>query len=280
MHASQSSNGMQTTVATNPPHMKLDPGMNDSDMRRTFGLRTFEEGRKIAEKGRVSSPNEAHPSILVYEVRCSEALYTVLVRDYKDGRSLYDCDCGSDACRHMAAVLLSGDDSVEEECDEYLIDEISSMIDTVVDDILGDPDYDEEANYCDDWEIDKCGLENNNGDVEYEHVDDILTRILCEISDPDRALMLVDELIGQLSLLEIDNGGIEDAFFEHESDMASLFERISPDALAKVMKNTSYLAGDIYRLHIDRMPQKRLEEAYPLLDEESRLCDKALEMQF
>ena len=28
------------------------------------------------------------------------------------------------------------------------------------------------------------------------------------------------------------------------------------------------------------MPQRRLEEAYPLLDEESRRCDKALEMQF
>ena len=262
--------------------MKLDPSMSDSDLRRIFGLQVFVEGKLIVEEGLVSPPEEVHPSIHIQSVHCRDgSSHTVLIRDYADGNTLYDCDCGSDKCCHIVAILLSEDDeSVADGSEEDLIERIDSMIDSVTYDIVSDPDYDDDANYYEDWEINKYGLENYNDDIEYEHVNGILTKILCDIGDPDQSMMLMDKLMRCLSSLEFDNGGADRAFSEHKSDIASLFERISLETLAKIMGNTTFNAKLVYGPHIDNISQKRLDEAYALLDEESRLCDRALEMQF
>ena len=262
--------------------MKLDPSMGDSELRKMFGLKIYEEERRLVKEGRVSPPEEAHPSIAIRSVLCDGgSSHEVLIRDYGNGKMLFDCDCGTDACSHIAAVLLS--DSVPddaEDCDGHTAEKISALIDRVAEDIVGDPDYDDEANYYDDWEIDKYDLENYNGDVEYEHVKDILNVILFDMDDPDASILLIDDLIRSLSRLEFDNGGADKAFSEHRSDISSAFERISPKTLARIMGNTTFDARMVFEPLMEALPRERLDEAYAYLGNDSRLCDKALDMQF
>ncbi len=259
--------------------MDIRHGIDDAGLRELFGLQAFNQGSDLASKGAVSAPRDVYPGIAVYVVSDPDGRdYTVLRRLHTNKVDLLDCDCPDKKCRHIVAVLRHPEedsDAVEED-DPELIEELEEIIDGIADDITGDPDYDEEANYYDDWyNADDC-----NHDVEYEHTVDILGRIVCEVADPDTAVILIDRLLSSLSKMEYDNDGVDDAFSECDADICTLFTQIGPETIARILKNRSYSAQRLYKEYLSHVPRGRMDQAYPLLDDSSVLSDNALEMQF
>ncbi len=261
--------------------MDIRHGIDDAGLKKAFGLQRFNEGSALAGKGAVSAPRGVYPGISVYVVSDSDGDHTVLRRLRASKVDLLDCDCLEDKCRYIVAVLASpkSPGSIPEDNPE-IIEEIEEEIDCIADDILEDPDYDEEVNCYEDWEKERYDIEDYNHDVEYEHTSEVLRRIVCEVADPNAAILLIDKLLTSLSKLEYDNGGADDAFYERETDICTLFTQATPETIAKILKNTHYGAKRLYTKCLKHVPRERLDQAYPLLDGSSKLSDNALEMQF
>lgn len=261
--------------------MMIDGPVNETILRKEFGLQLYDEGIAIAQHDGVSLHTEITQSIRLYSVRDRNSEHLVLVRDHAGGRIMLDCDCEDGKCGHMVAALMSST-SVKpaDECDPAVITELEEKISTIVEDIISDPDYDDDANYYDDWEIRKYDLENDNYDVEFDHVSKLLGRILNEIGNPDTAVLLIDTMLTELSDMEFDNGGVNSAISKYDSDISTLFTHISPETIALVLENDTYYAEICYERYLEHVSRKRMDEAYVLLDNSISQSDAALEMHF
>ena len=261
--------------------MDIRHDIDDAGLKKAFGLQRFNEGSALAGKGAVAALRDVYPGITVRIVSDSDGDHTVLRRHRANGIDLLDCDCLEDKCKHIAAVLAFPEKagSIPED-DPELIEELEEEIDCIADDILEDPDYDEEVNCYEDWEKERYDIEDYNHDVEYEHTKDVLGRIVCEVADPNVAILLIDRLLTSLSKLEYDNDGADDAFREREADVCTLFTQATPETIAEILKNKHYNAKHLYTRCLKHVPRERLDQAYPLLDSSSKLSDNALEMQF
>ena len=265
--------------------MDIRSGIDDAGLKRLFGLLSYNKSTTLLNNGAVSPPNEVHPGITVYLISDPDgAEHVVLRRCRSNGDELLDCDCANEGCEHIAAVLLSDLNShtAEEATDSELIRELEDLIDSIVDDILDDPDYDEEANYYDDWHYGKYDLddENYNYEVEHDHTKAVLDRIIYEITEPNATILLIDRLLMRLSTMEYDNGGVYEAFDEHGSDIYTLFAETGPETIAEVLKNRDHYAQTLYRESLKHVPKETIERAYQLLDDSSELGEVALKMKF
>lgn len=166
-------------------------------------------------------------------------------------------------CRHIAAVIIK--EAPEEDCpledDPDVIGDIENQIDCLVDDVVSDSSYDEEANYYEDWEINKYDLENNNDEVEEEYTSEICERIMDEVVDPNNAVLLLHRLHKAIREAEFDNGGFDNAIFGYEEKIKSAFALIGPDVLVNVLsENTSY-RGSWAEKYLDQVPSDVMASA-------------------
>ncbi len=262
--------------------MDVRHDIDDAGLKKAFGLQTFNAGSALAGNGAVSAPRDVYPGITVYVVSDSDGDHSVLRRLRANRVDLLDCDCSEDRCKHIVAALLSSEEkrASRSEVDPEVLEGIQNLIESIVEDIIEDPDYDEDANYYEDWELEKYGLTNDNYDVEYSHTNDAIEKVIHEIDDPDIAVLLIDDLLSNLSKLEYDNDGVEYAFFEHESDICTLFSQATPETISKILKNRSYPAEMLYETYLEHVPKRRLDEAYLFLGDAPKLGEKGLEMQF
>lgn len=246
--------------------MYIGSDFDDYRIRHDFGIDGYERAMGLAGDTEAMVTEKVHPCVYIITVKDGDSSFKVLRRDRPDGRILLDCDCGSEACAHMAAVLvrdLGPMGSYED--DEGFIKGIRDRIDTFVSDILEDPDYDEDADCYEDQGIEKNGLSNDNDKVEHSHTDAILSDIIFGVSDPDTAITLIGELFESMGDLESDNGGFGRAFEDHDRDLRRLFSHINGDAFATLMKCKEYLASVICERYRGCVQQSVLDDAYESL---------------
>ncbi|MGN0097994.1 MAG: hypothetical protein ACI38Y_01535 [Candidatus Methanomethylophilaceae archaeon] len=263
--------------------MYIDSHFIESDLRRLFGLQIYEDAEAIGRKKLITGNTDLGGRISIRTVSENGDDHVVLIRRYPQYIML-DCDCSPHKCIHIAAALideLHNEENIDEnEDDEEIIDDLESRIEDLVSDITEDSDYDEDANYYEDWEIRKYGLENNNDEVEYDYTRSLIKDIVSEVSDPDTAILLLDDLITAISKMEFDNGGFERAFDECKDDIRNLFTHIGKDTLTEILKNRSYMADSIYKEHLKAVPGKVREDSYSVILKDGDVGNNAKEMFF
>lgn len=246
--------------------MYIGSDFDDYRIRKDFGIEGYERAVGLASDTDAMMTEEIHPGVYIITVRDGDSSFKVLRRDHSDRRILLDCDCGSEACAHIAAVLIRDLESIAPyEDDEEFIEDIRERIGTFASDVLGDPDYDEDANHYDYWEIEKYGLSNDNDEVEHSHTDDILSDIIFGIGDPDTAVTLIGELLESMGGLEYDNGGFERAFRDHDKDLKRLFSHINGDTFAALTRCRGYIASVICERYREYVQESARNDAYESL---------------
>ncbi|MBO4568926.1 MAG: hypothetical protein J5674_02990 [Candidatus Methanomethylophilaceae archaeon] len=216
--------------------------MDEFELRKKLGKRLFAEGREIVDGHRVEGPMRYDDSLCQYDVReldgtCSK----VIVRTYEGDRDdLYDCDCSARLCRHVSAVMISRITGDDDDVDESAISELEGRIDSLYEDITSDPDYDEEENYWEDWEIRKYGLEQHNDVVEHDHVEEILEDIFCTVKDPVVTIDLLDRLFRSIKGMEIDNGGTDDAIGEFRKEIEAAASYADETTVSRIVSSNPY----------------------------------------
>ena len=262
--------------------MYLDPQMEESTLRELFGQDAFELGLESLDGDYVSKTECLCNGVYLTRVFDGTSEHRVLRRDHPD-RILMDCDCGSGMCPHIAAMLARDvlpTTPEPLETDETVVSDIRSRITSLEDDILEDPDYDEDADYYDDWGYDRFNGPNPNEDVEFDHAEPIIGDILHKVPDTGTALGLIDELVSAIGETEFSDDGFLSAFSRYGRDLERLFREADVDTVAMLLRNRSCFASELYGEYIEHIPDIVLDKAYSIVLDGGIAGDIAQDMMF
>jgi len=125
-----------------------------------YGIGEYRKGEALL-KDKKMTPYDLGHGITLYAIGEHE----VIIRTYRDDpEPLYDCTCRRDMCEHMAAVdiwMCPPDDTPVHD-DDSVIEELKKMTDSIHDRVCSNPDYDEDYNCYEDWEIEKYDIDVHN----------------------------------------------------------------------------------------------------------------------
>ena len=242
--------------------------MDEFELRKLLGNESFDRGMKLVSSGCVKDAVDIGYGLSVIPVTCGGQKFDVVVREYANGHPhLYDCECCEKGCDHLAAAKIKNE--LADKCekprdDEEAIEDIEEMIDCLLDDIREDREYDEEANYYEEWEIRKYGLEPHNNEIEEYYTGEICARITEDVSDPDDTVILFHKLQMQIQESEYDNGGFDSALRGYSDKISSAFRLISPETLVSVLsENRGYRScwADEYLEYVPKEVRDLAEKA-------------------
>lgn len=243
--------------------------MYDYELRKLLGNDSYEEGSELVSSGKVSDPISLDYGMTAFRIDDGGRIRTVITREYGDGRPrLYDCDCTGKNCSHVAAVMIKEEQEAGEdiEDDQEVIEEIETMIDTLLEDIASDDYYDEDANYYEDWEIHKYGLENNNDEVEEHYTSRICDCICTDISEPNNAILLFHRLNAAIGKTEYDNGGFDNALECCDGAISAAFSCVRPEVLAEVLSEDTDYRGSWAEPYLDQVPAEIMAQAMGIME--------------
>lgn len=242
--------------------------MDEFELKISLGQDMFDEGMRIVDAGGVSPCVEIAEGIFTFEVVDGSGLRNiVLKRVYpsKNKGDMYDCDCGSPHCVHHAAVFIFEHFTSETvETDQSTIDRIVGRIQSLVKDIVSDPDYDMEENHWKVREIKRFYLEPHNGEVEMEHVSDVLADIFDSVTDPLVTLELLDMMCVELRSMEYDNGGADDALRDYEDEIGIAASYADETVVARFMSSCDELSGPWIKRYLGRKYHSLERVAYDI----------------
>ena len=235
--------------------------MDGFSLQSTYGLEKYREAEEYLGKICVESVSLGH-NLILYKMGDHEVLH----RDYPDGGDpSYDCDCRCGDCKHIIAVRIhemKSNPSDPRHDDKDTILELEEMIDGIRDMVYQDPDYDEEDNYYEDWEIEKYGIETYNEDVEYDNTREVLAEIVSRIKEPDNLICLFDRLACRIGHdFEYDNGGFDRAFGEFDKEIRAAFAHARTDTVALVSSHDDHMCYWAHR-YIEDLGKTSMDEAY------------------
>lgn len=253
--------------------------MDSYEIKTLVGVENYDKGKALFDKGCVGPLTDLGHHLSFAEIMDNKDCFIVTVRSYPDGlKPMFECDCRSSKCRHVAALLLSMETDTKKIDDLDVIAEIEKDIDNLYNDIVSDSDYDEEANMYEDWEIRKYNLVNDNDSVEYDHTYDICERIVLNVSDPVTALKLFDRLHRSFDGFEYDNGGFEDAVKEFDDNLKVLFTYADPKLVAQILSSGSNYSGSWGEKYMKYVPKNIVEQSDKYVGEQKTLNRTGLEI--